>query len=134
VFAVGDVVRMVDVERGTRDRAEHWTNAVEQADVVARNLIAGAEREHTVQVPAPYVWSDQHAERIQTIGTSAGADVEEVIAHPEHPRRLLCLFGTDGVFTGAAAIGMPRPIAQLRPMLAKAAPFTDALELARTFG
>jgi 3-phenylpropionate/trans-cinnamate dioxygenase ferredoxin reductase subunit len=134
VFAVGDVVRILDAERGTRDRAEHWTNAVEQADVVARNLIAGAERELAVHVFTPYVWSDQHGERIQTIGSSAGADVEEVIPHPEHPGRLLCLFGTGGVFTGAASIGMPRPIARLRPMLAKAAPFTDALEFARTFG
>lgn len=134
VFAVGDVVRLVDNERGTRERAEHWTNAVEQADVVARNLIAGATGELSVHVAAPYVWSDQHSERIQIIGSTRGADIEEVISHPEHPGRLLSVFGTDGSFTGAAAIGMPRPIARLRPMLAGRVPFTEALELARTFG
>lgn len=134
VFAVGDVVRMVDGEGGTSERAEHWTNAVEQADVVARNLIAGTTGELASHVAAPYVWSDQHHERIQIIGSTGGADVEEVIPHPEHAGRLLCVFGTDGHFTGAAAIGMPRPIARLRPMLAGKVPFTEALELARTFG
>jgi 3-phenylpropionate/trans-cinnamate dioxygenase ferredoxin reductase subunit len=134
VFAVGDVVQMVDAAHGTRHRAEHWTSAVEQADVVARNLIAGDEGELTTHVPAPYVWSDQYSERIQTIGTTAGADLEEVIAHPDHTGRLLCLFSTDGVFTGAAAIGMPRPITRLRPMLANGAPYESVLELARTFG
>jgi 3-phenylpropionate/trans-cinnamate dioxygenase ferredoxin reductase subunit len=134
VFAVGDVVRLVDVESGTRERAEHWTNAVEQAEVLARNLIAGATGDLTAHVAAPYVWSDQHGERIQIIGTTNGADVEEVIPHPEHAGRLLCLFGKDGHFSGAAAIGMPRPIARLRPMLAGKVPFAEALELARTFG
>jgi 3-phenylpropionate/trans-cinnamate dioxygenase ferredoxin reductase component len=134
VFALGDIVRVVDHGRGTRERPEQWTSAVEQADVVARNLMAGADGELSAHVPAPYVWSDQHGERIQTIGRVLGAESEVVIPHPEHPHRLLSLFGTGGIFVGAAAIGMPRPIARLRPMLAVGASFSDAVALGRSFG
>jgi 3-phenylpropionate/trans-cinnamate dioxygenase ferredoxin reductase subunit len=134
VFAVGDVVRVVDRRHGTSERAEHWTSAVEQAAVVARNLIAGADGELTTYVAAPYVWSDQHGERIQMIGTVLGADDEVVLPHPEQHQRLLSLFGTNGVFTGAAAIGMPRPIARLRPMLANGVSFNEAVALGRSFG
>jgi 3-phenylpropionate/trans-cinnamate dioxygenase ferredoxin reductase subunit len=134
VFAVGDVARVVDPRHGTSERAEHWTSAVDQAEVVARNLIAGADGELATHVAAPYVWSDQHGERIQMIGTVLGADEEVVVRHPEQPQRLLSLFGTEGVFTGAAAIGMPRPIARLRPMLANNASFNEAVALARTIG
>lgn len=134
VFAVGDVARVFGGGFEGGERAEHWTSAVEQAEVVARNIIAGPDGELTSHVSAPYVWSDQHGERIQVIGTTVGADVEEVVQHPQHPGRLLCVFGTAGAFTGAAAIGMPRPIGRLRPVLASGASFDDALELARTFG
>jgi NADPH-dependent 2,4-dienoyl-CoA reductase/sulfur reductase-like enzyme len=134
VFAVGDVVRMIDDSNGTGERAEHWTNAVEQADVVARNLIADSDGDLVTHTPAPYVWSDQYGLRIQAIGSTARAEIEEVISHPKHAGALLCLFGAEGVFTGAAAIGMPRPIARLRPLVARGAPFDEALLLARTFG
>lgn len=132
VWGAGDVVRVVDAGRGTSERAEHWTSAVEQADVVARNLLAAPD-EHVPFRPAPYVWSDQHGERIQTIGSAPeGSTTEEVLHHKEHPGRLISLFGTGGRFTGAAAIGMPRPIARLRPLLAQEADFDVALELARS--
>jgi 3-phenylpropionate/trans-cinnamate dioxygenase ferredoxin reductase subunit len=131
VYGVGDAVRVRDSERGTSERAEHWTNAVEQAEVVAQNLLAATEDRIAFR-PAPYLWSDQHGERIQVIGTAQGFDVEEVLRHPSHPHRVLSLFGTGGQFTGAAAIGMPRPIARLRPRLATPTDFATALELARS--
>lgn len=131
IYGAGDAVRVRDTERGTFERAEHWTNAVEQADVVAQNLLGGAEDPVAFR-PAPYLWSDQHGERIQVIGTAHGFDVEEVLRHPTHPHRVLSLFGTGGQFTGAAAIGMPRPIARLRPRLAATADFPSAVELAQT--
>lgn len=134
VFAAGDVVRVVDRRQGTSERAEHWTSAAEQAEVVARNLIAGADGERTTHVAAPYVWSDQHGERIQMIGAVLGAEDEVVVRHHEQPQRLLSVFGTDGVFTGAAAIGMARPMARLRPMLASGASFDEAVALGRSFG
>lgn len=129
IYGVGDVVRVRDTERGTSERAEHWTNAVEQAEVAAHNVLTDDQIPFR---PAPYLWSDQHGERIQVIGTTAGFDVEEVLRHPWHPHRLLSLFGTGGQFSGAAAIGMPRPIARLRPRLATPTDFADALELARS--
>jgi NADPH-dependent 2,4-dienoyl-CoA reductase/sulfur reductase-like enzyme len=131
IYGVGDVVRMRDTERGTFERAEHWTNAVEQADVAAHNVLAVTEDQIAFR-PAPYLWSDQHGERIQVIGRTQGSDVEEVLRHATHPHRVLSLFGTNGQFSGAAAIGMPRPVARLRPLLATPTDFATALELARS--
>jgi len=131
MYGVGDVVRVRDTERGTFERAEHWTNAVEQAEVAAQNVLALTEDQIAFR-PAPYLWSDQHGERIQVIGTTQGFDREEVLRHATHPHRVLSLFGRDGQFSGAAAIGMPRPIARLRPLLAKPTDFATALDLARS--
>jgi 3-phenylpropionate/trans-cinnamate dioxygenase ferredoxin reductase component len=131
IWGAGDVVRIVDRVSGTSERAEHWTNAVEQADVVAQNVLVGGDDRIAFR-PAPYVWSDQHGERIQTIGYSGDPDVEEVLHHPEHPRRLISIFGSKGRFRGAAAIGMPRPIARLRALLAQDSDFAEALALARS--
>jgi 3-phenylpropionate/trans-cinnamate dioxygenase ferredoxin reductase subunit len=131
IYGVGDVVRVRDTERGTFERAEHWTNAVEQADVAAHNVLSLTEDQIAFR-PAPYLWSDQHGERIQVIGRTQGFDVEEVLRHATHQHRVLSLFGTDGQFTGAAAIGMPRPVARLRPLLAKPTDLAAALELARS--
>jgi NADPH-dependent 2,4-dienoyl-CoA reductase/sulfur reductase-like enzyme len=131
IYGIGDVVRVRDTERGTSVRAEHWTNAVEQAEVAAHNALSAAA-DHIAFRPAPYLWSDQHGERIQVIGSTQGFDVEEVLRHASHPHRVLSLFGTSGQFSGAAAIGMPRPIARLRPRLAEPTDFASALELARS--
>lgn len=131
IYGVGDVVRVRDTERGTFERAEHWTNAVEQADIAARNVTAATDDQLAFR-PAPYLWSDQHGERIQVIGTTQGFDAEEVLRHATHPHRVLSLFGRDGQFIGAAAIGMPRPVARLRPPLAAGTEFSAAVDLARS--
>ncbi|MFI6099134.1 NAD(P)/FAD-dependent oxidoreductase [Lentzea sp. NPDC051213] len=61
-----NIVAVGDVANCAGHRAEHWTSATEQAQVAARNLLAGdTVATHT---NGGYVWSDQYGVRIQFIG------------------------------------------------------------------
>jgi NADPH-dependent 2,4-dienoyl-CoA reductase/sulfur reductase-like enzyme len=64
VYAAGDVARWHHPRYGEPIRVEHWTNAVEQAPVVAANILGAA----TVYDAVPYVWSDQLGARLQIFG------------------------------------------------------------------
>lgn len=64
VWAVGDVAAW------DGHRSEHWTNAGDQAAVVARDIL-GAEPPPAI---VPYFWSDQCGLKIQLIGRPEGAD------------------------------------------------------------
>ncbi|SHM67023.1 NAD(P)/FAD-dependent oxidoreductase [Cryptosporangium aurantiacum] len=70
VWALGDVAAWWDEVRGARCRTEHWTTTVDQAAVVARDVL-GQE----LPAPAvPYVWSDQFGLKIQLVGRPDLAD------------------------------------------------------------
>ena len=68
MYAVGDVVRWA-TSAGLR-RAEHWTNAVDQASALAVTLTGGTGTYH----PVPYVWSDQLGTRLQVWGEVRAED------------------------------------------------------------
>lgn len=69
-WALGDVAAWWDDVRGARCRTEHWTATVDQAAVVARDLL-GQERPPP---SVPYVWSDQFGLKIQLVGRPDLAD------------------------------------------------------------
>jgi NADPH-dependent 2,4-dienoyl-CoA reductase/sulfur reductase-like enzyme len=73
VFAAGDIANWQDSVTGQRTRIEHRTNAVEQAAVVAHNIVCqpGDELSYT---PLPYVWSDQLGHRVQIFGRPRSSD------------------------------------------------------------
>lgn len=76
VVAAGDVARWTHPMTGTGLRVEHWTNAVGQAQVAARNLaarLAGTEPAESYAT-VPYFWSDQHDWKLQYVGFGAGQD------------------------------------------------------------
>lgn len=64
VYAVGDVARWHNLPMNSLVRLENRTNAIEQAGVVAANVL-GADRPYT---PVPYLWTDQYDVRIQIHG------------------------------------------------------------------
>jgi NADPH-dependent 2,4-dienoyl-CoA reductase/sulfur reductase-like enzyme len=113
VYAVGDVARWFDVRRGRHVRAEHWTNAVEQAACVAHNLLhPDAPRTHQ---PVDYVWSDQHGWKIQVVGDATGPRAAAVVGDPEADRRFAALYACgDGRLRGAAVVNWPRALVQCR--------------------
>jgi 3-phenylpropionate/trans-cinnamate dioxygenase ferredoxin reductase component len=117
VFAIGDVARKVCGQTARSERLEHWTSAVEQADVVAHNVLADQEASLVRHVSIPYVWSDQFDRRLQILGRPAQADDEVLIMHDEPGRRALALYGRGGTLVGVAALGMPRPLARARVLI-----------------
>jgi NADPH-dependent 2,4-dienoyl-CoA reductase/sulfur reductase-like enzyme len=64
VWAVGDIAAW------DGHRSEHWTNAGDQAAVVARDILGAEPPAPTV----PYFWSDQCGLKIQLVGRPDGAD------------------------------------------------------------
>ncbi|MER8073051.1 FAD/NAD(P)-binding oxidoreductase [Streptomyces sp. NPDC094034] len=81
IYAVGDVARFQHQTLGRSLRLENRTNATEQAQTVAANIL-GEDRPYT---PVPYFWTDQLGVKIQVYGLPtptaavhiAEGDVEE---------------------------------------------------------
>jgi phthalate 3,4-dioxygenase ferredoxin reductase subunit len=107
VYAIGDVARWYDVHTGTHRLVEHWTNAVEQANLVAHNLLHSHDlRPH---VRAPYFWSDQHGVKIQMVGRVSPEDRVELLPfQTPSGEREVALYSRDGHFTAAVLLGWPR--------------------------
>ncbi len=68
VWAAGDCTSFP--YRGRRIRLESVPNAIDQAEVVAENLM-GADKEY---VATPWFWSDQYDVKLQIAGLNAGYD------------------------------------------------------------
>ncbi|MDT0303372.1 NAD(P)/FAD-dependent oxidoreductase [Streptomonospora wellingtoniae] len=118
VAAVGDVARCRSAD-GTSARFEHWTGAVQQPDVAAANLLAGA----TVQEyrRAPYFWSDQYGVRLQFAGRVQPGDELRVVEGSLDDRSFAAVYESGGEVTAAAAMDRPRAFARLRRGIGRAA-------------
>ena len=121
MWAVGDLARWQDPVSGRHSRIEHWTNAVEQAEVVAANLAgvlgdepAGPLRTHA---PVPYVWSDQYDVKLQAVGFPGPQDEVELLVVGKRERRL-ALYHRDGRLTGAVGFSAAAAVMKLRALLA----------------
>ncbi len=107
VYAIGDIARWYDRRTATHRRVEHWTNAVEQAGLVARNLTRPADRGH--HATTPYFWSDQYGVKIQMVGRTSPGDTVEILrcAIPAGERDV-ALYSRHGRLTAAVSFGWPR--------------------------
>lgn len=70
VWALGDSTSWWDQPRRGYARNEHWTNASDQAQVVATDILL----KDTPTLAPPYVWSDQFGLKIQVLGRPDIAD------------------------------------------------------------
>lgn len=110
VYAVGDVASWQHEGLGRRLRLENRTNATEQAQVVAANLL-GANRAYT---PIPYFWTDQYDVKIQAHGLpSAAAETSIAEGDPEQ-RRFAAVYREDGRITGVLGWNMAKQARVLR--------------------
>jgi 3-phenylpropionate/trans-cinnamate dioxygenase ferredoxin reductase subunit len=106
VWAVGDVAAWLGSDG--RRRVEHWTNAGEQARVVARDML-GLPCQETV---VPYFWSDQYDLKLQVFGDVTPS--AEVRLEEDDGRRFLATCVTDGRLMAVVAAGMAGKAARLR--------------------
>lgn len=116
VWAVGDVAAWLD-GAGTRRRHEHWTSAVDQARVLAGNLLSSERRSVTT---AGYVWSDQFGRRINIVGDTAGAGSTHLIS--DGPDDLAAIYAVDHAVVGACVVGQPKLMVNARRWVASNAP------------
>jgi NADPH-dependent 2,4-dienoyl-CoA reductase/sulfur reductase-like enzyme len=86
---------------------EHWTNAVEQANLVAHQILRPDQPRHYASVP--YFWSDQYGVKIQMVGRVALGDTVEVLrcVTPAGDRNV-ALYSRADQFTAAVTFGWPR--------------------------
>ena len=68
IWAAGDCASFP--LRGRQTRLECVQNAIQQAELVAENMM-GATKTY---IPIPWFWSDQYDTRLQIAGLSAGYD------------------------------------------------------------
>ncbi|GGR46136.1 phthalate 3,4-dioxygenase ferredoxin reductase subunit [Nocardioides luteus] len=116
VYAVGDVCRWTDAGTGELVRAEHWTNAVDQALCVARNIMR--PEEPTSYRAVEYVWTDQYDWKIQIVGRHETAVVRQILGDPNSGRFVVLYGGEGGVLTGAAVANWPKALVTTRKAMA----------------
>jgi len=134
VVAAGDVARWPNPRfDGESMRLEHWTNAAEQGAYVARRLL-DANGGTPAFAPVPFVWSDQYDVKIQVVGLVHGDDRIEIVEGSPDERRFVAAVGRGGRLVGAVAFNRPRPLMQLRRLIADGAAFEDAVRAAREDG
>lgn len=114
VWALGDVAAWPHLT-GRHRRVEHWTNAGEQARILAEALL-GVEQTAGVQVP--YVWSDQYDMKIQVLGVPALADEIRVI--DDQGRKFLVHYLREGTVVAVVGASMTGKVMKMRGQLAAA--------------
>lgn len=115
VHVVGDVARWWHPVRNRLVRSEHWTNAVEQAAVVAHNIAHPDDlRDHR---PIGYVWSNQYDWKIQVAGSPDVGVRHELIRGT--PDRLVGLWADqDDRLCGVLTVNWPQMSVRGRQSLA----------------
>jgi 3-phenylpropionate/trans-cinnamate dioxygenase ferredoxin reductase subunit/phthalate 3,4-dioxygenase ferredoxin reductase subunit len=115
IYAAGDVSRWRHERHGRDVRVEHWTNAIEQAAVVAHNIA----HPHDLRTHAPveYVWSDQYDWKIQIVGTPAPG-IEPVVLEPAGTGRFAAIYAdADNALCGSVTINWGRASVLVRKAL-----------------
>jgi NADPH-dependent 2,4-dienoyl-CoA reductase/sulfur reductase-like enzyme len=124
VHAVGDVARWFHPGHGALVRAEHWTNAAEQAACVAHNI--AHPNQPRAYAPVEYVWSDQYDWKIQLAGRTGG-DLPHVTIDRAAPARSFAVLyaAADGRLAGAVTVNWPRALVICRRALAAGTPLEE---------
>lgn len=123
VFAAGDVAhvphQLVD---GRHLRLEHWTNAAEQATIVARSILG--VKSPPAPPTIPYFWSDLYADRVQFVGVP---EADETTVLGEGTDAPIALYRRNDLLVGALIVNRPREVMKFRRRIAERTPWTEVL-------
>jgi NADPH-dependent 2,4-dienoyl-CoA reductase/sulfur reductase-like enzyme len=124
VHAVGDVARWHHAGYGSLVRAEHWTNAVDQARYVAADIVRPGEQ--GPYQPVEYVWSDQYDARIQVTGRT-GADLRWIVLERVgQPGSFAVLYASAaGALAGAVTVSWPKAAVTARRAIRTGTPLDE---------
>ena len=116
VYAAGDVACARRRGLAGHARVEHWTNAIEQGELVARNIVDPSSRE-ALERP-PYFWSDQFGTKIQMAGRYAQGARTEIVQGSLRSGNFVAVFTAQGETVGAVAFNEPRTFIRYRRHIA----------------
>lgn len=124
VWAIGDVAAWTIGEN--RKRVEHWSNAGDQAKVLAGALTGTGDPNAPAQVP--YFWSDQFDVKIQALGTVSPTDQVHIVK--DDGRKFVAYYERDGVLAAVVGCGSPAAVMKMRAKIAAGTPIAEVLEAA----
>ena len=127
VWAVGDVARWKDASLGRLVRVEHWTNATEQPDLVARNIVGGDAAPFD---SVPYFWSDQYDAKLQCLGHAGTGDEIRVVRGGLDEPKFVALVRRGDRLGGVVGMRSPGQVMRLRPLLVERVSWEDAVAAA----
>jgi 3-phenylpropionate/trans-cinnamate dioxygenase ferredoxin reductase component len=117
VYAVGDCAAFESRRFGRRLRFEHWDVALHAPEVVAANVLGGAE----VYDPVPYFWSEQFGRMMQYAGYHGDAERLVWRGDPAGPTWAACWLAV-GRLVAILTVDRPRDLLQGRRVIASATP------------
>ncbi|WP_431961998.1 NAD(P)/FAD-dependent oxidoreductase [Actinacidiphila sp. bgisy160] len=117
IVAAGDVTRFPHPHAPTRISLGHWSNAVEQAQIAAHNLLN--PHHPTPYHPVASFWSTQYAVRFRAVGLPHYADHTEVREFDPTHRRLDVAYYRNGHLIGALTANRAARITAYRTQLAE---------------
>lgn len=112
VYAAGDVTRQRHPIHGRLERIETWSNAQNQAQVVATFLHAPAQAVPSQM--APWFWSDQGSLRLQCAGDTQG---DSQAWHLDAAGGRTLVQWTQGCVSGVASLNASRDFVQLKRLI-----------------
>lgn len=123
VFAAGDVARAPSPLFEYEFLAlEHWSNAVEQAEVAAHNMLSG-ELERRPYLHVPTFWSFQFGTGIKSVGVPALGEDLAVVQGSTGRRRFAAVYGHRGRTVAAVTFDQGKWLDFYREQIETAAPF-----------
>ena len=115
VYAAGDCAAFESVRFGQRLRVEHWDTALHAPEVLAANILGGAD----VYDPVPYFWSEQFGKMLQYAGHHTPADRLIWRGDPQAATWTACWLSAARV-TAVLTVDRPRDLLQGRRLIAAA--------------
>ena len=126
VYAIGDVARWPHPDRGVDVRAEHWTNASDQARFVANAITLDSSDTY---IPSDYVWSDQYDWKVHSVGWRDPSGTSIVLGDLAIDGRVAVIHAdADGNACGAVTVNWIRALNQVRRLLATGGPAEAVVE------
>jgi 3-phenylpropionate/trans-cinnamate dioxygenase ferredoxin reductase subunit len=124
VFAAGDVASAPNVLFDETLRVEHWSNAIDQAQLVAAGLLGQSPQ---AAPSLPYFWSDQYDVKLQFAGRVRPGDELVMVEGTLDDRAYVAAFERAGVLRGALACNRPGPFIRFRKLILERATLETAL-------
>jgi NADPH-dependent 2,4-dienoyl-CoA reductase/sulfur reductase-like enzyme len=123
VYAAGDVTcwrhPLFDAEARP---AQHWGNAVAQARLAGRNMLAAPD-EQLPCLELPAFWTDQFGLNIKAVGMPEAAEYCVMTQVAPDESSCVAAYGSGGRLVGAVAVNAPRVLDGYAAMIRQKAPF-----------